>query len=76
MDPSMTVPVLRLKNGLPGHSRQRWVIVGCLAPDWTLSVPQRGHRGPVGQNTDLNHIRAASSVGNLRATWTRLTPSR
>ena len=72
----MTVPVLTEKNGFLGQSRQRCVIVGCLAFDWTLSVPQCGQTGPAGQNTDSNQSRAASSSGNVRTNSTRLMPAR
>ena len=72
----MIVPVFMENMGRFGHSRQRWVIVGCLMPVCTFVVPQCGQWGPSGHHSLRNHASAAASSGNMRASCRRVIPSR
>ena len=61
----ITVPVLTLKRGLSGQSRQRCVMDLCVMLHWTLQDPHSGQCGPFGQTIFSIHLRAVSSSGNI-----------
>ena len=73
-EPSITVPVLTLKR--LRQSRQRYGMVLCAAPDWTLTDPQRGQAAPFGQRSSAKNVSAVASSGNMRMRSTSVIPSR
>ena len=77
LDPSITVPVLVLKNCVgQAFSLHRNFMVGCLGRCWTLVDPHSGQHTPSGQRCSTSHFSAVSLSGNRFSHWARVMPSR